>query len=138
MRDQIVAEARTYLGVPFVHQGRGTAGIDCAGVVIKCAHALGLSSFDIRSYRRVPDGKEMLRLCREQMVEIDPATVRPGDVLLFRGDFRPRHLAIVGDHPCGGLSIIHAHYESGKVVEFTLDHSWRSKIVAAFRLPGVA
>jgi hypothetical protein len=56
-------------------------------------------------------------------------------LMRFEGD--PTHLAIVGEHPEGGLSIIHAYAFSRKVVEHRLDEKWRSFIVAAYTMPGV-
>ena len=42
-REAIVAEARTWLGVPWRHQGwRRTTGCDCVGLVRGVGHALGL------------------------------------------------------------------------------------------------
>ena len=85
----------------------------------------------------MPDGDMLRAVCDENMTSIAVSEMQPGDVLLFRFDQYPQHLAIVGDYPAGGLSIIHAFAQSRKVVEVRLDERWISRIVAAYRLTGV-
>ncbi len=139
IRQQIVAEARTWIGTRFVHQARLKGhGCDCAGLVVGVCKALGLSDFDKADYSRIPDGIMMRRICEETMTAIAFTDVQPGDVLLFHFGSHPQHLGIVGDYLHGGLSIIHAYAPSHKVVETRLDEVWISRIVAAYRLPGVA
>ena len=54
---QVVAAGRCYTGVRWHHQGRTRAGLDCAGLIIRTAHDLGLSEFDLADYGRLPDGR---------------------------------------------------------------------------------
>jgi hypothetical protein len=134
----VVAAARSYLNVRWHHQGRNRAGIDCAGLVICVAHDLGLSDFDTSDYGRLPQGHEMRRLMREHCVEL-PANnaFAPGLVALMRFDAEEQHLAIVGDYPYGGYSLVHALVQERRVVEHRLDALWRSRTVALYQLPGV-
>lgn len=135
----IVVVARSWLGTRFHHQGRlKGVGVDCAGLVIGVAHELGLSDYDWRDYPPQPDGEQLQAACDAQMTSIATQAIAPGDVLLMRfmpHSPHPQHLAIVGDHPAGGLSIIHAWAPARKVVEVRFDDDWRRKIVAAYRLP---
>lgn len=132
---EIVTEARSWLGTRFHHQGRlKGVGCDCAGLVVGVAQALGLSDFDKTDYSRLPDGDMLRAVCDANMTGIALADVAPGDVLLFKFDQFPQHLAIVGEHPSGGLSIIHAYAPAHKVVEVRLDEGWVSRIVAAYRI----
>lgn len=140
-RAAIVAAARAWLDVPFQHQGRSRAGIDCGGLAIRVAHDLGLSSFDISGYRRLPAGvagETIEQVCRREMSQVDPAALAPGDVALFLIGKRPRHLAVVGDYYAGGLSIIHAYEPAGRVVENRFDAAWRALLFETYSLPGVA
>jgi cell wall-associated NlpC family hydrolase len=50
MREQIVEEARKYLGVRFRHQGRTVAGIDCAGLILNVGNDLGLIEYSETGY----------------------------------------------------------------------------------------
>ena len=45
-RTDIVAAARGWLGVPWRHQGRSRAGVDCVGLVVVVCRSLGLSDHD--------------------------------------------------------------------------------------------
>lgn len=135
-RAEIVAAARSYLGVRWHHQGRNRAGLDCIGLVIAVAKDLGLSDYDINGYARIPDGKTLRATMCEQM-DVLKREPLPGDVLLFAFQRNPLHTAIVTDAPIG-LGMIHAFANKRMVVEHRLDEVWRSRIVCAFGYRGVA
>lgn len=138
-RDQVVACARTWIGTRFHHQGRvKNVGCDCAGLVIGVAQELGLSDFDVTGYARLPDGEYLKALCDKHLSRIPLNAIQPGDVLLMKFAEHPQHLAIVADYAHGGDSIIHAYAPSKKVVETRLDTTWWLRVVAAYRIPGVA
>jgi hypothetical protein len=103
------------------------------------ARELGLSEFDVSRYARRPDGRSLKAICDEQMRRIAFADVSSGDVILFRIEHDPQHLALVGDYHAGGLSLIHAYAPRPihKVVEFRLDAWWSHRVVQAYALPGV-
>ncbi len=119
----MVAEARSWLGTPYVHQGRVKgAGVDCAGLVICVGHALGLTEFDADGYARLPDGWRLMALCEAHMDRIGVDEIAPGDVVLLRWRRYPQHVAIVGDAsassaqarglsagPREALTLIHAY-----------------------------
>lgn len=135
---QIVATARTWINTRFHHQARVKGvGCDCAGLVIGVCKELGLSEFDKTDYTRHPDGVMLQQVCDDNMSRIRFEDAKPGDVLLFRFEVLPQHLAIIGDYVHGGLSIIHAYAPSRKVIETRLDSVWIERIVSAYRLPGV-
>jgi cell wall-associated NlpC family hydrolase len=129
-RQQIVDEARAHLGCRWIHQGRSRAGVDCVGLVIRVAHALGLSTFDTADYSRQPDPVRMRALLAEHMVPI--SRPRIGDVLLMRFEHEPQHVAIVSD-----IGIIHAYAQARRVVEHRLDDIWQSRIVGAYQFKGI-
>lgn len=135
MNEAVVKEARTWLGVRWQHQGRTRDGVDCAGLVVKVAHALGYSTFDTTDYTRQARDETMLALCREHLQPVPLAAVEPGDVLVLAFE-NQRHMAIVGDYPYapGELSLIHAYaLAPHKVVEMRLDSVWRARVLGAFR-----
>jgi cell wall-associated NlpC family hydrolase len=131
-RADVIAEARRHLQVRWVHQGRSRAGVDCVGLIIKVAHGLGLSTFDIADYSRQPDPVMMRSLLAEHMEAIAAVSAQPGDVLLMRFEREPQHVAIVTD-----IGIIHAYAQARKVVEHRLDSVWKSRIVGAYRFKGL-
>jgi cell wall-associated NlpC family hydrolase len=142
-RAEIISEARSWLGTPFQLQQRmkGVA-VDCAGLVICVARALGIvaADFDVKGYSRRPDGR-LLELCDKHLIRVGQNEMQPGDVVVASVDADPQHMGILGDHRHGGLSIIHAasHADgTGSVVETRLAFSRSLVFVAAYAFPGVA
>ena len=135
-RNRIVSTAREWLGTPFHHQGRVKGvGCDCAGLVVAVAKTLGLSSFDMMGYSRLPQGTLLEAVCDREMRRLaDPTRAQLGDVLLFRMDLAPQHLGIIGNYLHGGFSLIHAYAQARKVTEHALDATWTSRVVAAYSL----
>lgn len=136
MSTAIVTEARTWIGVRWLHQGRTREGVDCAGLVIKVAHELGLSTFDTADYARQAIDEAMLELCRGHLQPIGRQDIRPGDVLVMRFE-NQRHIGVVGDYIYGGLSLIHAYAPNRKVVEHRFDSVWMSRVIGCFRFRAV-
>lgn len=138
-RAAIVAEARSWLGTPFMHQGRlkGVA-VDCAGLVIGVARELGLPIVDVGGYGRIP---QRAQLEAELAAQMDPVALRElgaGDVILLRIEREPQHLAIVSE--LEPLSAVHAFNQKGlaRCVEHALDPRWQRRILGAWRYRGVS
>ena len=136
----IVAEARSYMGVRWKHQGRDRSGIDCAGLVIKVGQAFDVLDFDTADYGPQASDESMLRLCREHLIEVGRDAMAPGDILVMRFGGN-RHMGIVGDYLYGGPSVIHAFTARRKVTEHRFDDAWLkamgASFLACFRFPGV-
>lgn len=140
-RDQIVEEARTWIGTRWQHQARlkGIA-VDCAGLVIGVGKTFDLmpQDYDYRGYGREPD-KSLETICQAELREIAIKDLQPGDVISLNYDptMGPSHLALIGNYRYGGFSIIHAYLPARKVVETRLDSSVASRISKAFSYKGV-
>lgn len=129
-KQDVINQARKYLGVRYKHQGRTEFGLDCLGLLVKVAHDLGISKADSNDYGRVPDGRKMMRQLEEHLdITTSP---EPGDILLFRFQGEPRHLAIKTD-----IGMIHSYAEQKKVVEHRMDEVWKSRLVRAYRIRGL-
>ena len=139
--DEIVAEARDWIGTPYLHQAscKG-AGADCLGLVRGVwRHVIGPEPEVVPSY--TPDWSEV---SREERLDAGAARHltriagdwQRGDVLLFRmqGAAVAKHVAIVSQATPGAACIIHAYSGHG-VVETPLSPAWSRRIVAAFRFP---
>lgn len=135
-RAEIVAEARKWIDTPWKHQGRSERGIDCAGVVVKTAHALKFSEFDVTNYQRNTRGHQFMDYFREHMEEIPLTKIQEGDVVLFRDSMFPCHSAVVSVKH-GELHIIHAYARRKQVLEEPLSAEWKGKWIAAFKFKGV-
>lgn len=115
-RQAVVAEARSWLGTPYHHQGgvKG-AGVDCAFLLIRVYHAMGLiPDIDPRPYP--PDwhlhrGEERyLGWVQQYAHPVD--TPQPGDIVLYQFGRCISHAAIVVDWPL----ILHAYSGEGCVL----------------------
>jgi cell wall-associated NlpC family hydrolase len=129
-RSEVIAVARQYLGVPWVHQGRTRAGLDCGGLIVRVAHDLGLSEFDVGGYGPEPDGRLLRRYLQAQAEHV--LFAERGDILLLRFVRYPQHLGIYT-----GEGIIHTYQQVGRVVEHAFDSTWRARVVDAYSYPGV-
>ena len=130
--DGIIEAARACKGTPFRHQGRlPGVGLDCAGLVIHAARAMGITITDFNGYPDTPFNGMLRKMIEAQpnVREIPKTDILPGDVLLMRVKEAPQHLAIVSSGNC----IIHAYQTIGRVAEHGIDELMRLKIVAAYR-----
>ncbi len=134
MRRRAVAEARAWIGTPYVHRAsvRG-AGADCLGLVRGVWRALrGDEPEAVPPYAPLwaeeGDGARLLAGLRRHLRAVDAAS--PGDVLAFRmrRDGAAKHLALMS----AADAMVHAMERRG-VVETPLGPWWRRRIVAAFQ-----
>lgn len=139
--DRAVAEARTWIGTPYVHQASGKgAGTDCLGLLRGVWRAvIGDEPLPVPAYTEDWDeaaAGEVLRVAAERC--LCPKLLRdaaPGDVLLFRmqDGFVAKHLGIqsrIG----ADAAFIHA-YSRHAVVESPLSRPWARRIVGRFAFP---
>lgn len=137
-RARIVAEARSWIGTPWVHQHqlKGVA-VDCAQLIIGVARACGLvDGVSVQDYGRHPDGT-IEKMCGAHLVPVDQKDMQPGDVLVVAVEHQPQHLGILADYRHGGLSVVHAANTAGKVIETRLIFARGFRFVSAYRFPGV-
>jgi len=129
----VVNVAKTWLGTPYHHQGRlKNVGVDCIGLVIGVAHELGISDFEIKTYGRIPNGKMMLSLMRQEMIEIPKTEKQSGDIGLFVFNRDPQHVAIFTDD-----GMIHSYAQVNKCIEHGFTPPWTERLVAVFRYKGI-
>lgn len=139
--DAALAEARAWLGTPYVHQAsaRG-AGCDCLGLLRGIWRALyGAEPEPTPAY--TADWSEAARLERlwqaaDRHLGPKPAgAAAPGDVLLFRmrDGGVAKHLGIAAATGAAP-SFVHAYTGHG-VIESPLSTPWRRRIVARFEFP---
>jgi NlpC/P60 family putative phage cell wall peptidase len=141
VQEQIVAQARLWLGTPYVHQASCLgAGCDCLGLVRGVWRGLyGAEPCEVPAYSAdwsEATHRESLWTAAGDHLRPRPlGTARAGDVLLFRmkRGAVAKHLGIVtraGD----GARFIHAYSGHG-VVENTLTEPWARRTVACFSFP---
>jgi cell wall-associated NlpC family hydrolase len=138
----VLLTARGWLGVPVAHQGaRKDTGCDCIGLVRGVGTELAIFPEDFWSLpgaaRWKAYGREPVGTFLEALGTVFPEGpgFEPGGIVAMRFTGRPRHCAIVGDHPHGGFTFIHALHNS--VIEHRMDPRWEKRVVAFYRFPGV-
>jgi NlpC/P60 family putative phage cell wall peptidase len=136
----LVAEARSWIGTPYRHQGslKGV-GCDCLGLVRGVwRHCIGREPERPPPY--APDWAEatgaetLIQAATRHLAPVAPEAIRGGDVLLFRwrDGYVAKHAAIAS----GDATMIHAH-DGAAVCEVALSPWWRRRLAAAFRFPGI-
>jgi cell wall-associated NlpC family hydrolase len=129
-RQEIINAARKYIGVPFQHQGRSMFGIDCIGLIVVVAHELGYTDDDATGYGRVPNGRRLMKGLEKHLDHSE--TPQMGDVLLFKFDRLPHHVAFYT-----GDGLIHSYEAAKKVVEHRMDEYWQTRLIRAYSFRGV-
>jgi cell wall-associated NlpC family hydrolase len=136
-RDDVVAEARSWVGTRWLHQGRSREGIDCVGLVVVVRRALDIGNDDLAGYPREPDGSFMSHFFGAGGVRVGILKAQPADLLLFRDARSPCHVGIITARQGDLMHMIHAHATHHKVIEEPVIHEWQRKWVAAFQMPGL-
>lgn len=127
--DTMIAAARSCLGTPFHHQGRAPkAGLDCIGLIIVASQAAGIAVHDRTDYGRRPDGTSLVEaLMAHGGVPVED--ISAGDILLFRYDGQPQHVALATSQE----TMIHSFAPAGEVVETLIGTYWRRRLVGVYR-----
>lgn len=135
--DDLVAAARSYVGVPWRHLGRSRTGVDCIGLVLLVAREVGMDLPDPAPYAREPQGTRLLDGILAHAERVSEA--RAGDVLLFRLGLYGGHVGIASVHPAWDVpACVHAYAPRRQVVEQPMDAELRAALIGAFRLPALA
>lgn len=141
-RQQIVAEARTWLDTRYLHQGRRKGvGVDCIGLAGMVALATGVAGAQewyadqtMHCYGITPDPDFLWAACNRFLDPIAPADATLADLLVMAFPRQPQHFAVVSR--VQPTYVIHAYLQRRKVVENSLPIA-RSKVIAAYKFRGV-
>lgn len=118
----VVAEALSWLGVPYRFGGESKAGVDCSGFVSEVLKASGIcaepprKSADYARFGTVVEGK-----------------VAPGDILVFGHGGKTDHVGIALSED----AFVHAASEGprrGVVISSLSEPAWSGKLLAARRI----
>jgi NlpC/P60 family putative phage cell wall peptidase len=137
----IIIQARTWIGTPFHHQARLKGkGCDCLGLIVGVVDELGLkdkndqplSGYDEVTYSKEPDGVYLTEKLTALLDEVPIAEARAGDLALFTVRNNPQHMAFLTDYE-DTLGMVHSYAPARRVVEHRLDDDWKSRLVKVFR-----
>lgn len=133
----IIVEARSWVGTKFSHQGRVKGEfVDCAGLIIGVARSLQLAEYDEIPYGVLPLPSVMEKILDQYLVRVRMAGEQPGDVFWMKdidAGGKPRHVGILTD----AGTIIHADSKFGACVEHQFDPRYRRAVVRWYRFKGV-
>ncbi len=141
-RREIVEEARSWLGTPYVHQSscRG-AGCDCLGLIRGIwRHVYGDEPEPTPAYSQdwaeTGGSERLLGAARRHMTEIAVGDASAGDMLLFRmrSGAIAKHIGVLVEGKARGGRMIHA-YSGHSVLETPISPAWQKRICAAFKFP---
>jgi cell wall-associated NlpC family hydrolase len=131
---EVIDNARSWLGVRFLHQGRSRYGADCLGFIAAMLHELGSDVFLTHlphNYARSP-----------QSLLIDGLTQLTCEIPLQAGALvlikwpqttDPSHAALYT-----GTSLIHCFATQGKVLEHGYRGPWVARTASVWALPLVS
>lgn len=115
-RQQVVAEALSWLGTPYHHRGaiKGV-GVDCAQILVEVYSSVGLiERIDVGNYPKDwhlhRDEERYINWMKQHARKVDKP--QAGDIALFKFGRTTSHSAIViDDH-----TLLHAYFDSGVVL----------------------
>ena len=111
MRDKICSEARSWIGVPYMHRGRTRNGVDCIGLVVEVYRAVHGMDFGPLVYSNEPTTREVYAQLRGRARRIAEGDVLPGDLVLMSWGDRATHFGIVTED-----QVVHVSRIAGKVI----------------------
>lgn len=129
----VIEEARSWIGTPFMHQGRVKGiGVDCVGLLAGVARDLGIQANDRKGYGNLPHNDELRKALKKELIPCN--SIIPACVLLMKITREPQHVAIY----TFDNTIVHSYFNVKGCVEHRLDERWRSKIEGYYLFPGVS
>ena len=129
------AALRACIGMKWRHMGRARCGyghqtgLDCVGLAIVGALAIGRSVADLEAYSKSPDGKLEARITAH--LGAPASSIGPRHLVLMKIDGIVRHVAYISD---AGTLIHSRRGTGGGVVEHILEAEHRASIVRSWAL----
>lgn len=142
-RDELVAEARSWIDTPFLHLGRVKGlGVDCIGLVVCVAREVGFYVIDSEWYPPRPIYGFFEMAVDSQTAQVTDDKELPGvligDLLKFAyGRDNQQHIGIVTQiEPI--VRFVHSYATVKKVIEQDYEKSWSSRFKGARRYKELA
>lgn len=125
--EAFVTAARGFIGVPWAHQGRSDRGMDCVGLVVLAARAVGIDAPLKADYGRFQYYQQVREYLQQFCERVGSPEV--GDIVLYKTT-QSLHMAIVSEVADGRIAlVVQAFGHKSSVVETGLQFSplqlWR-------------
>jgi hypothetical protein len=144
LKQQVLLQARSWVGTKFHHQGRSKktqtqdGAVDCIGLIVGVAKELGLknrnneliSKYDVTDYSKLGIGNRLINTLEEHFDLVKDIQV--SDVLLFSIMGQPQHVGIVAEKD-NRFTLIHSYQGNNQVVEHDLSDKWKNRIIGIYR-----
>jgi NlpC/P60 family putative phage cell wall peptidase len=146
LQQEILDEARSWIGTPFSHQGRIKGKrVDCIGLIEMIARAKHLIGFDETTplpdrwtgYAHMPEHGELEKALSHFLIKQRCSQVQPCDIIAIRMPSDPtrvaKHVAIYTERD----TIIHALAlgKARKCTEHRYDRGWKKYARGVYRFP---
>lgn len=136
-RDDVMQEARKWLGTPYRQKGRGPDGLDCIGLLVVIGRAFNVPHEDYLDYADWPAQDYLiLRIMHRFLRFVPPGGNKAGLIGIFTERRLPGHVGIFTtkhyqDH------IIHARMDSRRVTEQAMSSlpQGELRLIATFAFP---
>lgn len=127
LTDQVIENAKEYLGTPYRYGGESTSGMDCSALVRQA-----FEPYELLPRVSAMQAKSGIRIAKDEL--------RKGDLVFFsinRSRSRKRgitHVGIVVEKKDYKISFIHASRSHGVMVSDLEDPYWNKRFVTARRI----
>jgi cell wall-associated NlpC family hydrolase len=140
-RDEVVAEARKWLGVRYRHKGRSERGLDCLGLLVMVGRAFDIPHTDATDYSGWPRGDLLILQTLDRfLVRQPPSAALPGCIGVFAERRLPGHVGVFSVRH-GAIHVIHASLPPpSRVIEAPWQVISRRELhlIAHYALPGMS
>lgn len=134
-RNELIATARSYIGVKFRLHGRDRTGLDCVGLVFRVMKDHGIELPDYTDYTRNVESVK-LNAALEMHSTLAPGGVyRSGQLLKIRQFIFPMHTAFLAVEK-GRMTVIHANVKRQQVCEQEFSQ-WKDLVMEYREINGV-
>lgn len=140
-RAEVVAQARRWLLVPYRHEGRSRAGVDCVGLLVVVGRALGVPHTDVTNYTGWADPQRRIFAEMDKFLTLRPAdeTDWDGTIGIFAEAALPCHAGIFSTQH-RAPHVIHSRMSARRVVEEPYDPNPRNRpfrLLRRYGFPGL-
>lgn len=125
LRQEVINNALSYLGVPYRYGGTTTSGMDCSGLLYT-AHDEADIALPRTSSQMYADARK-----------VNKDEVVPGDLLFFRTDKNSRrvnHVGLITEVRDGDIFFIHSTTSAGVIVSSLEEEYWQEAFVSAGKI----